>query len=342
MAARGEIERLYGEIRKQLKKRFWVCHSALKVNSREIARYFKVLYDICIGCVESEKKRQILIEKHCSTSSVTLRLHESYHEESDNLRDGIITFFGQVKTFLNQFAAYLSRTSLSQVSGVRFKSFHSLLDSISGVNDTTEMLKSVSEFSGHIRGALDFRDKYLEHPGKTYAFQVQSIPYNGSSIIAYDATPATPDESSLETLAKIQSFDRDTLLHVNTLGCKPLTDGLNFYYHVRRPPKANLLNPPVAPNYHVVGPGQELFEVHDETEIHFLEYGPHSHSFTDPDLVSLDSKIFDPEHRLDTEKNLYLPIKNRNRMSPNYLWTFAILTDFLIRISTHLSYEDAT
>ncbi len=325
------LNKEYSKIKKDFNSEYSILYEYLKKNNMTLSKSYKKVYTCFMQCLNYDKDRQILIEEHCTIDSISLCEHEKYHNNKELFIDAILIFLSNFKTFLNEITIYFSKIYMNK-NNLRFKSFHSFYESIKKSEYNDEILNKILNFSKIIENALFFRDKYIEHPKELYSFDVSSYPFNGAVLI-----PNTNEENDRKELTfndevRISKYDKSKLLHVNTIGSKQISDGLIYYYHVKHCEKFGKSSNLIYQLPKSVLKGEPLFEVFDETNIHFLEYGPHTHEFYDTELTILSNKMHDEQGTGDIKRDYYKSQKEKKINLVNYFDIMSSLNHFVTSI----------
>jgi hypothetical protein len=275
------IKQRYSQIRETINTKYKVLLNTIKSINIPLYNSFRSIFETYMNCIDLEESRQLSIEEHCTTNSVSLKQHEKYHLISNDLKDAILNLFSKFKTFLNELTIFFSKTYLTKFNGLRFKSFHSFYKSIIKMDTKNKLLKDILSFGAVIEDALIYRDKYIEHPKELYTFNLKTTPFEGSILMATKMENNPKQNLSINEQKELYKFNKDDKLFVLTYSSNITGNGLVYNYHLRpssifpKPsPLIKQLNIPILQ-------GEALFQSFDETSIHFHEYGVHGHSFSD-------------------------------------------------------------
>ena len=166
---------------------------------------------------EGSLKRQELVDLHCVLEvSLTLTEHENYHKINEFLLSDIKTFFLIIKTYLNSLALFIKDIiPQSQLRGLRFKSFGSLVDSAKKTAESNYpnlklrklLAKNGDEFE---KKFVEYRDKTIEHPGKLTDTSLSSTD-GVSRVIHYDRTGNNDNKKSEDNSKKYS--DEERIIH---------------------------------------------------------------------------------------------------------------------------------
>lgn len=250
-------------------------------NHTAISRIVSALnqVSICFRRVnEGDMRRQQLVERHCSQdqyNQLTLAMHEEYHEINTLLISDINTLFSMIKTYLNSLALFIKEViPQSQLRGLRFKSFGSLVESAKRTAESNLPNKALrgliaskgAEFENRYVG---YRDKQLEHPGKLTDKSISST--NGvPKIIHYDRKTIIDHG---ETKEPDIFHDRKECITIMSPEGYKVT-----YFHIA--PFGDLDKSPS------INQGQPVGTPYDSTDLHFKKYEYHCHIFSSSEIAS--------------------------------------------------------
>lgn len=316
------IKQTYDRQRKEINDKYLLIFKTFKAMNDAIAGKFKDIHNQYFACLSSDELRQNLVGEHCNHCSVTLAQHNLYHENSTQLKEQILNYFSKYKTFLNELAIFLCRTELASMRGVRSKSFGSLLESVKeNISDNNAILL-LKKHGQYFEDVLFFRDKYIEHPKRTYDFYIATQPFEGSILI-----PAivTEKESTQEELFRNEILemneDLDMKLELSTIGIES-ENLFNYYYHVIDINQSYIQNTRLVIDEYTL----PIFKIFDNTKTHFIKYGIHYHCFPDPELDGLVNQVFVDSSNQKSNASMI------NYKSPSYFDCQKHLYSFLIAL----------
>ena len=322
------VKKEYNQIKTNIKQKYLLIYNTLKTKNAVLVSSLKDLYNQLFICLNLEEERQILIEEHCNHSSIYLIRHEEYHEKSNILVNSILTYFSRYKTFLNELTIYFSRNVLKDKRNIKIKSFGSLLSSIKNYEDSDLFILLLKKYKERFENILYFRDKYIEHSKESYEFNLITIPYKGCTL---RPTIKKDEESDnlLEKLIQEDRVDKEKIkLELITVGDPQFPNCFIFYYHVHNYRYPYFEDAKLAIPKLDALPGEVLFEVSDNTEIHFKKYGVHHHVFPDQELIHLANRInSNKTNQIIDDKNISI-----NYVSPNYIESYILLISFILEI----------
>lgn len=232
---------------------------------------FRDVEKALIKIVNLHDQRQELLEQHCVPEGVTLELHEAYHDVSDDLQSETRSFFGVYKTCLNAFAVLFGAAIPEQERrGTRTKSFGSLIDSCHVISDKGPLnaIKELLVTNGAYidKSIADYRNKMIEHSSSLSRGTLRSTP-TASQIIHVD-------NKELDAYHTRQNLNDDQK-NIQVVPIKLQAEkGYIFYYHIIRNTISNI----------TVKSGDPIGVVGDDTQVHFGNYGPHTHAFSSLDF----------------------------------------------------------
>jgi hypothetical protein len=231
---------------------------------------------ICFRRINEEAmRRQELVEKHCNQENqLTLSMHEEYHEINAVLLSDINSFFSMIKTYLNSLALFIKEIiPQSQLRGLRFKSFGSLVESAKWTAESdlpnSELRKFIAKNGAEFeKNFVEYRDKHLEHPGKLFDKTISSS--NGvPKIIHYDRKGNSENQVSDTNNDKIHT-QKERITMITSEGHEVT------FFHIALSENIKLGT--------LIKQGQPLGEPYDSTGSHFKKYGCHYHVFTAPEI----------------------------------------------------------
>ena len=224
---------------------------------------------ICFRRINEEAmRRQELVEIHCNQEDqLTLSMHEEYHEINALLLSDINSFFSMIKTYLNSLALFIKEIiPQSQLRGLRFKSFGSLVESAKRTAESdlpnSELRKFIAKSGAEFeKNFVEYRDKQLEHPGKLS----DGVP----KIIHYDSKGNSENQVSDTNNDKIHT-KKERITMVTPEGHEVTFFHIALSKNIERDT--------------LIEQGQTLGEPYDSTGSHFKRFGCHYHVFTAPEI----------------------------------------------------------
>ena len=220
-------------------------------------------------------RRQEMVERHCNhEAQLTLSMHEEYHEINALLLSDINSFFSMIKTYLNSLALFIKEiVPQSQLRGLRFKSFGSLIESAKRTAESDLPNSELRKFLANSGAEFEdkfvvYRDKQLEHPGKLSDKSISSsdgVP----KIIHYDRNANSKNQASDTNNDKGYS-NKERITIVTPEGHEVT------FFHIG-------LSKNIVPGM-MIEQGQPLGEPYDSTGSHFQKFGCHYHVFTAPEI----------------------------------------------------------
>ncbi len=308
--ALSEIEKTYNSNNQAIKNEYAVIYKLIKTKNTALSSKLKDIHSHYFRCLQYEESRQFLIEEHCNHNSISLSRHNLYHDNSNELRESILSYFSKYKTFLNEVAVYLSRTDLKDIRGIRSKSFGSMLESLKYIDSDMNLIQVLKDSTSFNEKVFFFRDKFIEHPKKTYDFYIETKPFCGSMLIPAIVSERNRslDETIKDELAEANE-DPNCFLELTTMGIAS-KNLFNYYYHIRDKNQQYLKETGIE----LYAKSIPSYEVFDNTKSHFSKYGIHYHIFPDPELESLAKSINIDMGKIENKEIIML-----DYISPNYI-----------------------